>query len=162
MISLSNYLFENINNSIFESSKSIKQDEKFFKIVDIMRKQKMKSDIWKKYNAQVAAAICNNDFENGDYEELKETNPKYIIYHTVDEDPELSDLVIKLIQDEFKVAKNKNDECVIFPKNNYSEYDGVKKLVMGYYFTNADIDWSKWLKDYTGQDKDNIIKKIYE
>lgn len=159
MITLTQYLCETLER-VYESS--VKQDGMMFKIVEIMRKNKMKSDIWDDYNAKVAAAICNNDFENAEYDDLEENNPKYIIYRTVNKDKDLCALVIKLLQDEFKAAKNKGDEWVIFPKNNYSEYEGVKKLVMGYYFTNADIDWSKWLQSYSGSDKDLIMKKIYE
>lgn len=143
-------------------SKSTQKEIDFAEIVQNMRKQKMKEDAWNDYNAEVAAKICNNDFENDDYDDLDKNNPKYIIYTTVGENDKLADIVIELIQDNFKAYKNSNDEYAVLTKKRYSEYEGIEKLVIGYYLTNTDTNWTKWLKDYKGKDIDNIIKQIYE
>jgi hypothetical protein len=66
------------------------------------------------------------------------------------------------MQDNFKVLKNAKGNGAILTKKNFSEYEGIKKLILGYYLTNTDTNWTNWLKDYKGDDKETIIKKIYE
>ena len=146
---------------IVEGSKDAEKDIKLSDIVQRMRKNKLNDDIWDNYDAEVVAAICNNDYDNDDYGDLKKNNPKYVIYQTLD-DEDFSDYVIDLIQTHFKAYKNSKDEHIVLTKKPFSKYDGVLKLVLGYYLTNTDSNYTQWLKNYNGSDKEKIVKLIYE